>query len=475
MIFSSEPYLVFLPVAVAVNWLLPAWLRPLWLVAASYFFYAAWNPPFLFLIAGLTIGNYFIGMWQGKRQERSQGGGRLLLAAAIALDLGALCVFKYLGLLDETAQRFAHVLGLPANIPGVNIFLPLGLSFFTFEFIHYQVDIFKGGKPIRNPINFALFPAFFPTQIAGPIKRYQDFNPQVESRPRFDPVMAMEGVELIALGLFKKIVLADNLSGVVGTVFGAPGAASATDAFIGILGFTLQVYFDFSGYTDIGRGSAQLLGYRVPLNFRAPFLATSIQDFWRRWHITLSFWLRDYVYFALGGNRTSKWRSRLNLVITMALGGLWHGAAWHFLLWGVGWGVATNADHLIREQVKPKLRWPPLAITLAGWALTQLTFMLLMLQFRASFSGGIILGKKLLTGGFSPHLLPAGEVALVPLVMVALLGTQLALRRWNPRAAIAARAFSIVLRPAYVLMLGVVFSSFLNGATTTAKFIYFQF
>ncbi|MDQ6876428.1 MAG: MBOAT family protein, partial [Candidatus Dormibacteraeota bacterium] len=380
MLFNSEPYLFFLPIVVLVNWVLPRRFRPFWLLLASYYFYSFWSAPFLLLVVGLTVINFVIGTRQARLLPRS----RSLLVAALVVNIGALAIFKYLGLLDQSADALATLLGLSWGAPAVHIILPLGLSFFTFEFLHYQVDLFRGGVAIHNPINFALFPAFFPTQIAGPIKRYQDFNAQVEKHPRFDPVLCFEGVQLIARGLFKKVVLADTMAPIVAIVFGNPAAATGLDGWTALLAFYLQLYLDFSGYTDIGRGSAQLLGYRIPINFNAPYLATSIQEFWRRWHMSLSFWLRDYLYIPLGGSRRSPGRVRLNLMITMALGGLWHGAAWHFLMWGVGYGGALNIERWWRARMAGRLKLSPALVIGGGWIATQLTWLVLLLVFRAS-------------------------------------------------------------------------------------------
>jgi len=472
MIFSSEAYLFFLPIAVAVNWLLPARFRPTWLVAASYWFYAAWNPPFLFLISGLTLANYFIGMWQARLPRRS---GKLLLLSLI-IDVGALAVFKYLGFLDETARQLAGLMHIPGALPAVQIFLPLGLSFFTFEFIHYQVDVYKGDPPIRNPIHFALFPAFFPTQIAGPIKRYQDFNGQVAARPRWDPVLALEGVELIALGLFKKVVLAETLTSTASAVFANPGEATSLDAIAGMVAFYLQVYFDFSGYTDIGRGSAQLLGYRVPINFLQPYLATSMREFWRRWHMSLSFWLRDYIYKPLGGSRVGKWRERFNLVFTLTLGGLWHGAAWHFIAMGLSFGASVIIERIWsgRHFLRPSL--PPRVATMLSWAATQFAFGVSITFFRSpSILVALLLMFKAVFGGSGHRLVPWFQMGEIVVIFAGLIAAQLLLRRWNPRDLLAGRAAGIVLRPAYALALGLIFTYFFAGTSATPKFIYFQF
>src|SRR5205823_5255088 len=325
---------------------------------------------------------------------------------------------------------------------------------------------FRGRSPIRNPINFALFPAFFPTQIAGPIKRYEDFNGQVGAHPRFQPVLCFEGLELIARGLFKKVVLADTIAPIATMVYANPSAATRIDGWIGLLAFYLQVYLDFSAYTDIARGSAQLLGYRIPPNFNAPYLATSIRDFWRRWHMSLSSWLRDYLYIPLGGSRRSPGRVRLNLMVTMALGGLWHGAAWHFLIWGIGWGGAINVERWWQQRrwLRPAL---PSAVSLAAaWAATQLTFLLLLHIFRASSLGAAAtLGWTMLTGPLQQHLVTKTAIVEVSVLTVGLLLVQ----RLGPRPsladALAKSRRAIILRPAYVIATLSLFSYFWAAAT----------
>ena len=239
------------------------------------------------------------------------------------------------------------------DFPPITPLLPLGISFFVFEFIHYQVDINRGSVPVKNWLEFSIFGAFFPTQIAGPIKRYEDFVPQLNRQPSFSLPRIGEGLKYILWGLFKKVVLADNLAPLVAIGFGqAVGGAggnaslSSGDAWLTVLAFTLQIYFDFSGYTDMGRGSAMLLGFNLPENFKFPYLAANISDFWRRWHITLSGWLRDYIYIPLGGNRKGRYR---NLLITTVLGGLWHGANWTFIIWGLYHGIGLTVFWLWRS------------------------------------------------------------------------------------------------------------------------------
>lgn len=348
MLFNSFTYLVFLPLVVALYWALPALARRVLLLIASYVFYMHWMPSYGLLILALTVVNFYFGIALGRWQK-----SKVILTAALVFNLAGLCFFKYA---DFLLKSFWSLVGLGNSLlathasipdnPTLNILLPLGISFFTFEFIHYLVDIYRGAKPLTNFWWFALFAAFFPSQIAGPIKRFQDFNEQLEANPKFDHEMFREGLGLIFIGLFKKMVLGDNLGHVVAVGFNNPAEMGTLDAWLAAVGFTIQIYVDFSGYTDIGRGSAQLLGYRLPTNFNWPFLASSLTEFWRRWHISLSTWLRDYLFIPMGGSRVSNFKLKRNLFITMALGGLWHGADWHYVIWGMfhGAGLVVSKD-----------------------------------------------------------------------------------------------------------------------------------
>ncbi|MBX9694458.1 MAG: MBOAT family protein, partial [Cyanobacteria bacterium] len=255
-----------------------------------------------------------------------------------------LAFFKYFYLIEDTVLFAAKPFFGELHKLDIKIVLPLAISFFVFEFIHYLVDVYKGkSEPVEDPMAFALFPAFFPTQIAGPIKRVQDFLPQLKVESKFTRENFDQGCYLILNGLFKKVLLADNLALFVTGGFSCPEQFTSLDVWVLAAAFSFQVYFDFSGYADIARGSAQLFGYKVPINFNFPYLSGSISDFWRRWHITLGSWLRDYLYFPLGGSKHGQWRASLNLIITMTLCGLWHGAGWHFVVWGFYHGLLLTA------------------------------------------------------------------------------------------------------------------------------------
>ncbi len=289
------------------------------------------------MIFALTLLNYLMGLLLSSLKENR----KLALIAAIAINLLTLAFFKYTYFLHDLVATAGTKFGMHIPVISWKIILPLGISFFVFEFIHYVVDVYRGEKPIKSFWDFALFASFFPTQIAGPIKRYQDFVPQLlpGGQKKINLPLIEESAHLIILGLVKKILFADNLGIVVHSAFEHPELLSSLDLWFAVYAFAFQIYFDFSGYTDIARGSALLLGFKVPINFNLPYWSSSISDFWKRWHISLSSWLRDYLYIPLGGNKGSRLSTYRNLMITMILGGIWHGAALHFAIWGFYQGI----------------------------------------------------------------------------------------------------------------------------------------
>jgi alginate O-acetyltransferase complex protein AlgI len=348
LLFNSLQYLVFLPVVFLLFWVVPhKWRVPLLLVA-SYVFYMSWRPIYGLLIFGLTLGNFLLVPLIAKAAEVKHK--KAWLAFVVAANLITLGIFKYLTMMVSSATAGLNSFGMHIKEPNLHIILPLGISFFVFEFIHYAVEVYRGKPTVKGFMDFALFASFFPTQIAGPIKRYMDFIPQLSIPAKFKWEYLDEGMQLILMGLTKKVLIADNLALVVQAGFSHPATFSSVDTWLITYAFAFQIFFDFAGYTDIARGSALLFGYKVPINFNLPYLAANVADFWHRWHISLSTWLRDYLYIPMGGSRVaSELLNYRNLFITMALGGLWHGADWHFLVWGVYQGVLLI---LHKEYVK---------------------------------------------------------------------------------------------------------------------------
>jgi alginate O-acetyltransferase complex protein AlgI len=319
------------------------------LLVASYDFYMSWKPIYGILILGLTLANFLLVPLIPNAKNK-----KFMVGLVCAVNLITLGIFKYLGFglgSFKDALALAHI---NWREPHLHIILPLGISFFVFEFIHYAVEVYRGKPLVKSFPQFALFASFFPTQIAGPIKRYQDFIPQLSIPAKFKWEYVDDGMQMILMGLFKKVIIADNLSTVVQAGFAHPENFSAVDLWLVTYAFAFQIFFDFAGYTDIARGSAMLFGYKVPINFNLPYLAANVSDFWRRWHISLSTWLRDYLFIPLGGSRGGEWKTCRNLFITMALGGLWHGAAMHFLAWGVYQGLLLIA-HKGYEKLRDKV------------------------------------------------------------------------------------------------------------------------
>lgn len=323
--FSTLSYLIFLLITVLLYYIFKKSFY--FLLVASILFYATFSVKYCLLIILLCLFNYGAGLLLAKYKSKK------ILLASILVNIGVLGYFRYTNFFLDNLNTF--LLNRPSS-PVVEILIPLGISFFTFELIHYIVDVYRGKKPVTNVWKFLLFPFFFPSQIAGPIKRFEEFIPQLANQ-KIDWPLISDGIFLLIKGLFKKIVIADSLASFVAKGFDSPADPATT--IIAIYAFAFQIYFDFSGYTDIGRGSGALLNIRLPQNFMQPYLATNMQDFWRRWHITLMNWFRDYVYIPLGGSRVSPRRKAFNILVVFFISGLWHGAAWHFVFWGLYNGV----------------------------------------------------------------------------------------------------------------------------------------
>jgi D-alanyl-lipoteichoic acid acyltransferase DltB (MBOAT superfamily) len=392
MLFNSYEFLfAFLPITLAGFFLVAAAgnkaLAIGWLVAASLFFYGWWNPAFLGLIGFSVLLNYGLGLVLARaRLTGREGHLSAILAAGITMNLGLIGYFKYAGFLADAANRtFA------ATLDAGDITLPLAISFFTFQQIAYLVDVRRGIVSERHLLRYSLFVVFFPQLIAGPIVHHKEVLPQFsgDAAFRLRASNLAVGLTIFAIGLFKKVVIADSLAETATPAFAAADGGEIVDffqAWSGAFAYSLQIYFDFSGYSDMAIGLARLFGIRLPLNFAAPYRATSIIDFWRRWHMTLSRFLRDYLYIPLGGSRHGRFRRHLNIMATMLLGGLWHGAGWTFIAWGGVHGLMLVANHGWRALF-PRARggW---GSRLAGRAATFLAVTLAWVFFRAeTFSG----------------------------------------------------------------------------------------
>lgn len=488
MIFSSLNYLFFLPVVLLAYWLSAGTLRRVILLVASYFFYMSWLPAYGLLLFFLTAANYLLGLAIEKHRDK-----KALLLLSLAVNLGCLAYFKYANFLCQSLfdlLRGTHgafgLMQVPSVTPVLDIILPLGISFFAFEFIHYTVDVRAGGKAIKNPIDFALFAAFFPSQVSGPIKRYQQFDEQLNAPKSLNHQDVVEGLGLLMKGLFKKVALADNLGAITAAGVNRVGDLGSIDSWILMFAFLLQVYFDFSGYTDMGIGSARLLGFHLPNNFDLPYVASkNLIDFWQRWHITLSTWLRDYVQTPITGFRASRLRFNIATLVTMTACGLWHGAAWHFVAWGFVHGVllVLTREYLQIVKGNQKLKrfhgkkWTvPIAclctfitvhftqsLFLAKSVGDALTIMHNMVFYSASSLGLLDLFTQ------SP--------ALVPLILYALWGLVFVEIPWLPLQNVRSVRVFFTATPArqYALFACVFVAAIAFCPASPSPFIYFQF
>ncbi len=348
MLFDSPVFFVFLILVVLIYWRLSRRPQNVLLVLASYFFYGWWDWRFLGLILISTLVDFYCARTIARSANPVRR--KTLLTISIALNLGFLGFFKYFNFFTDSLSHTLTAIGLPVNIAFLRILLPPGISFYTFQALAYIVDVYFGRlEPAESLLDYALFINFFPHLIAGPIQRPSHLLPQVQSRRFFDRKQFMDGIMLILTGLFRKCVIADNCALLANAAFnGKMGEPSLPIVALGTYAFAWQIYGDFSGYSDIARGAAQLMGFEFMVNFRQPYLASSLQDFWRRWHISLSTWLRDYLYIPLGGSRHGEAQTYRNLMITMLLGGLWHGANWTFVIWGAIHGLGQSIQRLIR-------------------------------------------------------------------------------------------------------------------------------
>jgi alginate O-acetyltransferase complex protein AlgI len=341
MIFSEPRFLLFFLLVFSAYWALRTnTTRKLLLLACSLYFYGSWDYRFLALIVGCATVD-FVASLRIAAAQANGGKGKGWLWASLIYDLGTLGFFKYFDFFADSAGVFLRGLGLPVSDLTLGIVLPVGISFFTFQAMSYTIDVYRGQlKAVRSYSDFLLFITFFPQLVAGPIVRAIDFLPQLDQKRSWQDVDVHRALGQFLAGFLKKAVVADLIAGPADAVFQNPGDYTAGSIWIAVCCYSIQIYCDFSGYTDMAIGTSRLLGYELCKNFHFPYLATSITDFWRRWHLSLSTWLRDYLYISLGGNRGGRWFTHRNLMLTMLLGGLWHGAGWNFIVWGAIHGLA---------------------------------------------------------------------------------------------------------------------------------------
>ncbi len=472
MLFPTLTFAVFFVIVYPIYWFLrergSGW--KIFILAASYLFYGAWDWRFVFLIILSTVVNQEFALRLGRSAERHK---RALLIGAIVFNLGILGLFKYYGFFIESLNALLRTLGVGGRLPLLEIIVPVGVSFFTFQAITYVVDIYRGQLARSSVLDFAIYLAFFPHLVAGPIVRAGEFLPQLKA-PQVPTQRQASGAAFLILGgLFKKVVIASNLgSAIVDPVFAAPSQHSAPEILLAIYAYAIQIYADFSGYTDMAIGIALLFGFTFPQNFDRPYAAASLQEFWRRWHMTLSRWLRDYLYIALGGNRRGRLLTYRNLVLTMVLGGLWHGAATTFIAWGLFHGVGLAIERWWGERRAASTE-PGLSFAGQIWVQRFLIFHLVCIAwvlFRASsFDRALTIYWRALTA-WEPGPLASSNLALV-------IGGMLALQFIPPNVGRSLEeAFAELPLVAQGALIGIIMAIiFALGPRGVAPFIYYQF
>jgi alginate O-acetyltransferase complex protein AlgI len=475
MLFCSQQFLFFFLVVFAAYWTMP-WPRGrvYLLLAASFVFYATWNEWLAILIVISSTADYFIA--RGLDRSDRPGLRKLLLTASILFNVGILCYFKYVNFFLRSLEEVLRSSGSAASLPVLSVILPIGISFYTFEAISYTVDVYRRKiRAEKNLAHFMLFILFFPHLIAGPIVRGSDFLPQIRRKKRWNWMRMNVGVQLFMLGMVKKLAIGDRLALLTDPVFADPGAFQAGVLWIAAFAYAIQVYCDFSGYSDMALGTAHLLGYRLVFNFNLPYLASNITEFWRRWHISLSSWLRDYIFYPLGGSRGSRWATSRNLIVVMTLGGLWHGAAWTFVVFGAIQGTWLALHRLFREYASHRPLLDRTLKTPCGTAgrvmLTFVAFSCTLVVFRAeSIAKAVTMLGHMLAWNGAGRLPRVNFAAIAFLVGVVMAGHWLACRdRWRKALeAIPATAVGIGYSAA-------VCAALILAPEAGKAFIYFQF
>ncbi|MSU20740.1 MAG: MBOAT family protein [Pedosphaera sp.] len=385
MLFNSELFFKFFAAFLLLYYLARHHLqaRNVLIVLASYLFYGWWDYRFLSLLIISSVMDFCVGL--GLERNQNPARRKLLLGLSLTGNLALLGFFKYYDFFAQSLTVALEHLGLPFNLRTLDVILPVGISFYTFQTMSYAIDVYRREiKATANLVDFLAYVSFFPQLVAGPIERAQHLLPQFARTRIITMPMLAEGIWLCLWGMFKKVVIADNLAPLVEMVYGNADAAGPMIA-LATVAFAFQIYGDFSGYSDIARGTAKILGFDIMVNFNVPFAAKNVREFWRRWHISLSTWLRDYLYISLGGNRSGPGRTYLNLFLTMLLGGLWHGAAWNFVLWGAwhGIGLVTHRLWTQGREASGGLPKPGAVTSLLSWTATTLFVLYGWLLFRA--------------------------------------------------------------------------------------------
>jgi len=480
MLFNSLEFLIFFPIVIALYFFLPYRFRWILLLIASYYFYMCWDYKYVVLLLFTTIVCYFCAIWIYKSKSRLVR--KSLLILTLFIYLGTLFFFKYFNFFGDTVNVLFQRFNIFHEVPSYNFLLPVGISFYTFQALSYTIDIYRNEiKPEYHFGRFALFKSFFPQLVAGPIERASHLLPQFSKKFDFDYARIRDGIALTLWGFFKKVVIADRVSEYVNIVYNNPHDHQGLHFLVATLFFTIQIYCDFSGYSDIARGTARIMGFELMINFRMPYLSKSIREFWQRWHISLSTWFRDYFYISLGGNRVPKWRFYLNLFLTFLISGLWHGANWTFVIWGGLHGfymVFAIWTSSIRERINNfiGLTKVPVFHNFLQVLLTCFLAIFAWIFFRANNLSDALYIISNIT-----HLGPVGNINLFTFRADFILSIFLIIVLFIVDILEEKMAFSeTIIRnsPVYLkwaMLMGIVLSIFILGKWEDIDFLYFQF
>jgi len=489
MLFNSLEFLLFFPAVTLLYFVIPARGRHLWLLAASYYFYMCWSPKYALLMLFSTVAT-----WCGGRviaASQRDPVRRAALAGVLVANLGVLAAFKYLRFFFDNLTRALALAGIAFTAPAVTLLLPVGISFYTFQALGYTIDVYRGDIDAEPDFfRYALFVSFFPQLVAGPIERSGSLLRQLRTEQRFDGQRVRAGLARMAWGLFLKMVIADRLAFFVDPVFNSPAGQPGSAVALASVLFTFQIYCDFGGYSNIAIGAAQVMGITLMENFRQPLLAPSVREFWRRWHISLSSWFRDYLYIPLGGSRKGKGRAILNNMIVFLISGLWHGAAWHYVAWGALHGLYLTAGRLTlgaRRRLRSalRIREDGALHRLCGTALTFALVVFAFLIFRANSLGDAAMLIRAMFTDFRPEALAHGglfafgmdrpDLLVGAASLAVLIGCDLLAERGNVLEGLERRALPIRWTAYLALLFAVIIFGVYGPEYDAAAFIYFEF
>lgn len=489
MVFNSIEYLFFLPIVLVLFFIVPQKIKWIVLLIASYYFYMSWNPKYIILLLFFTIFNYYIALRIDKNNEKTKR--KRLLIISVVTNLSMLFIFKYLNFFVENVNILLNALNIQNKRHIINIILPMGISFYTFQTLSYVIDVYN--KKINAEKNigiFALYVSFFPQLVAGPIERSSSLLPQFYKKHKFDYDNVTNGLKIMAWGFFKKIVIADRIAVMVNVVYNNPQKYTGLPLILATFAFGIQIYCDFSGYSDIAIGTAKIMGFNLMQNFNRPYFSKSISEFWRRWHISLSSWLRDYVYIPLGGSRVSKNRTYLNLFITFLISGIWHGANWTFISWGALHGIYLVLGKVLKpakdKLVKIiKLDRLPAIHKFISIILTNLLVMFAWIFFRANSMNDAIYIIKNLFVNLKLALIPSYVIStifnlglnnvdtvIIVFSVLILIIVSIIERKESWISLLQRKPIFFRFSVYYVLIMYLIFFMYYIG---NSKFIYFQF